>query len=79
MVPFVYADKVVMGVVGPGGAELDFPIILIMSACLKSSNCSFSNNEDPHHRVQKSHLSFFTHAGGEHSDLVHGAELETTS
>ena len=35
MVAFVYPDKVVMGAVGPGGDELDFPIILIMSACLK--------------------------------------------
>ena len=41
MVPVVYPDKVVvMGVVGPGGAGLDLPIILIMSTCLKSLNCS---------------------------------------
>ena len=40
MIPFVYPDKVVMSVVVPGGAELEFPIILIMSACLKSLNCS---------------------------------------
>ena len=37
MVPFIYPDTVAMGVVG---GELDFPIILIMSACLNSLNCS---------------------------------------
>ena len=31
MIPFVYPEKVVMGVVGPGGAGLDLPVILIMS------------------------------------------------
>ena len=40
MVPFVYPDKVVMGVEGPGGDEIDFHITLIMSACVKSLNCS---------------------------------------
>ena len=35
-VSFIYPDKVVMGVVGPGGGEIVYPIILIMSACLKS-------------------------------------------
>ena len=34
-VPFIYPDKEVMGVVGPGGAWLDLPVILIMSAFLK--------------------------------------------
>ena len=40
MVFFVYTDKVVMHAVGPGGAVFDLPIILIMSACLKSLNYS---------------------------------------
>ena len=41
MVLFVYPDKKeAMGVVDPGGGELVFPIILIISACLKSLNCS---------------------------------------
>ena len=39
-VPFSYPNKVVMGVVDPDSSELVFPIILIISACLKSLNCS---------------------------------------
>ena len=39
-VPFVYRDKVVMGVVDPGGGELGFSIIQIISVCLKSLNSS---------------------------------------
>ena len=39
-VPFVYPDKVVMGVVDACDGELVFPIILIICACLKSLNCS---------------------------------------
>ena len=68
-----------MCVVGPGGDELVFPIILIISACLKSLHYSLVRARRSSAQSLKNICHFCTHPGCEHSDLVHGAELESTS
>ena len=77
MVPFVYPVKVVIGVVGLVVLGL-ISQFLIMSACLKSMNCSFvRERRSSIWSSKKAICQFCTHQGSEHSDFVHDADLRT--